>query len=177
MCSINSSNEQENLEQVIVKKDPLFRDLQLNIIDYRQDEEKNHICLIKGLWNGEIVGFEISFKPNMKPKEFYEEGIIFHSIGDISNNFIKLLAKLYKVRLKKRVMLDKIVTVSYALNGNPSFFTSEYIRMKLFLDHSNKNKAYSELFIIVDFKNKTLGFDEKNTGYRKNLIKAMTRKK
>ena len=67
--------------------------------------------------------------------------------------------------------------VCYALEGNPSLITTEKIRFKLFFDHDNKNKAYSELFIIIDFKNKTLDFSEKNTMYRKKIVKILSRKR
>ena len=82
----------------------IFQDFQLQITNYKKMEDKDHLFVVRGLWKSEEVGFAIAFQPNMNLKEFYENGIIFHSIGEISHKFINTFANLYGVLSKRRVM-------------------------------------------------------------------------
>jgi hypothetical protein len=183
MGIFNLLKGQNNLKQIDISEEPDFVDLQLTISKYWQDENKNHICFVKGLWQKDTVGFEIAFRPDLKlgiidgevdKTRFYREGINFFSVGEISDNFIKAIIWLFKIDTKPLKMLDKIKSTTFVLGGQPDNFDSDYIKSKIFFDDNDEKGFYSEWFINIDLKNKILELKEKDSEYRKNIIKMLT---
>ena len=185
MGIFNLTKGQNNLKQIDVSEEPDFVDLQLTISKYWQDEYKNHICLVKGLWHKDTVGFEIAFRPDLKlgiiddkvdNTRFYREGFNIYSIGKISDNFIKALIGLYKIDTKPLKMVDKIKSTVFVLAGQPKNFKDDFVKTKIFFDDTNEKGFYSEWFINIDLKNKILEIKEKDSEYRENIIKILTTK-
>jgi hypothetical protein len=42
------------------KSEEGFQDLEFNIVDYKKDEFNSHVIRVLGIYEGEIVGFEVS---------------------------------------------------------------------------------------------------------------------
>ena len=129
---------QDNLKQIDISEEPDFVDLRLTITKYWQDEKKNHICQVNGLWLKDTVGFEIAFRPDLKlgmidgnvdKTRFYREGVNFYSVGELSDNFIKALIGLYKTDNKFFKMIDKVESTTFVLGGQPENFDSDYPRL------------------------------------------------
>lgn len=172
-----------NLKQIDISEESDFIDLKFTITKYFRDEHKNHICLVKGLWHDDIVGFEIAFRPDMQlgiingevdNSKFYREGINFYSIGELSDNFIKALIELFKTDNQSIKMNDKVESTVFILNGHLENFNSEYLKAKIFFDDTDKNGFYSEWYVNIDLKNKILELKEKDSEYRKNIINTLT---
>lgn len=171
------------MKQIEVIDEHDFVDLKFTITKYWQDEFKNHICEVKGLWGKDNVGFEIAFRPDMQlgiingeidMSRFYREGINFYSIGNESDRFVSALIALYKTDNKLTKMNDKISSTTFILDGNPQNIQSDYISTKIFFDDKEEKGCYSELFINIDLKNNVLELNEKDPEYRKNIINMMT---
>ena len=97
MGLFNFRKGKDNLKEINVSEETDFVDLQFTITNYSQDEFKNHILEIKGLFKNDIVGLEVALRPDLElgivndevdSSKFYKEGVNFYSIGEISDNFI-----------------------------------------------------------------------------------------
>jgi hypothetical protein len=183
MGIFNLSKGQNNLKQIDISEEPDFVDLQLTISKYWRDENKNHICLVKGLWQKDTVGFEIAFRPDLKlgiidgevdKTRFYKEGINIYSVGEISDNFIKALIGLFRIETQALKMVNKIESTTFVLGGQPENFNNDFIKTKVFFDDIDEKGFYSEWFVNIDLKNKILELKEKDSEYRENIIKMMT---
>ena len=183
MGFFNFLKGQDNLKQIDISEEPDFVDLQLTITKYWQDEFKNHICQVKGLYLKDTVGFEIAFRPDLQlgmidgevdKTRFYREGINLYSVGELSDNFVKALIGLYKTDNIPLKMTDKVESTTFVLGGQPENFDSDYIKTKIFFDDSDEKGFYSEWYVNVDLKNKILELREKDSEYRKNIINALT---
>jgi hypothetical protein len=184
MGLFNILSGQKNLKQINVSEDSDFIDLSFTITKYWQDEHKNHICKVSGLWGNEIVGFEIAFRPDMRlgiidgevdKTRFYANGINLYSIGKESSSFIKALISLFKQNSTPTRMNDKITSTAFILGGNPENINSEYIKTKVFFDDLDENNLYSEWYINIDLKNKVLELREKDPEYRLNIVNILTK--
>jgi len=175
---------QSNLKQIDISDEPDFVDLQLTITKYWQDEFKNHICKVEGLWGKNTVGFEIAFRPDMKSgmidgevdkTRFYKEGINFYSIGKLSDNFIKALIGLYKTDNPTLKMKNRISSTTFLLGGEIENINQDYIKTKIFFDDPEEKGFYSEWYVNIDLKDKILDLREKDSEYRRNIINMLTK--
>jgi len=183
MGFLNFIKGQNNLKQIDISEESDFVDLQLTITKYWQDEHKNHICQVKGLWQKDTVGFEIAFRSDLQlgiidgevdKTRFYKQGINFYSVGALSNNFIKALTGLYKTDNKSLMMIEKVESTTFVLDGQPEKFDSDYIKTKIFFDDMDEKGFYSEWYVNVNLKNKILELKEKDSEYRENIINMLT---
>ena len=184
MGFFNILSGQENLKSIDVSEDSDFVDLSFTITKYWQDKHNNHICKVYGLWENEIVGFEIAFRPDMKlgiidgevdKTRFYAKGINLYSIGKESDNFIKDLISLFKQNCIPKRMNDNITSTAFILKGNLENINSEYIKTKVFFDDLDEKSFYSEWYINIDLQNNILELREKDPDYRLNIINILTK--
>jgi hypothetical protein len=159
-----------------------FQDLVFNIEKYWNDEYGNHIVHARGNFQGSIVGFELAFRPDMKPgvvkdefdnAAFYAEGINLYSIGRESDELIRALSKLYSVKYKDQKMIDKVKLTSFALDGNPHNFGNEELKFKVFHDDTNSSGLYAEMYINISVEQCLVEIKEKDIEYRKNIFGAL----
>ena len=174
----------ENLKEINVSEESDFVDLQFSITKYSQDEFKNHILEIKGLFKKNIVGLEIALRPDLElgivndeidSSKFYKEGINFYSIGEISDNFIFAITDLYGFENANAKMNDRIESTTFVLSGNPLNIKTDFIKTKIFLDDDDENGLYSELYVNINLKDKILELREKDSEYRENIIKELSK--
>ena len=177
-------NGKENLKEINVSEDIDFVDLKFTITKYSQDEFKNHILEINGLFKNMNVGLLIALRPDMElgfvndeidNSKFYKQGVNFYSIGETSDNFIKALINLYGFNISNAKMNDRIETTTFVLSGNPINIKNDFIKTKIFFDDENEIDCYSELYVNINLKNRTLELREKDSEYRENLIKVLSK--
>lgn len=183
MSFLNFLKGQRRLSQIDVSEDQDFVDLQLTITKSWNDENLNYIIQAKGLWEKETVGIEVSFRRDMKlgivntevdKKRFYQEGISFHSMGELSDNFMKALSALFKTEGSSFKMNETVGSTAFVLSGQPEYFDEEYIKTKIFFDDTNKKENYAEWYVNIDLKNRILELREKDPEYRKNILNMLT---
>lgn len=174
----------ESLKEINVNEETDFVDLRFTITKYSQDEFKNHILEIKGLFKKDIVGLEIALRPDLElgivndevdSSKFYKEGINFYSIGEISDNFISALTDLYGFDITNLKMKDRIESTIFILSGNPDNIKTDFIKTKIFFDDEDENDLYSELYANINLKDKTFELREKDSEYRQNIIKGLSK--
>jgi hypothetical protein len=123
------------------------------------------------------VGFILLFKRPVSKGGFIHDGITFKTLGgDTSNNFLKAIAEIYKVRAPKAVFADSVIVTYYDLAGSvntndPNNWVAA--QTKLFFSTGEDNP---ELFLNIDERTKKISFPEKDSSYRTGIITALTRK-
>jgi hypothetical protein len=68
--------------------------------------------------------------------------------------------------------LHQLDLTSIALDGDPMLIETEHLNFKVFHDDEDKLGLYFEMFLHVDIPSGYVRFDEKDEGYRENVVKA-----
>ena len=139
---------------------------------------------INSTYKNSNVGFQISIPSHIpKQSENLPQVLIIKSSGIISNNFLKALADLYKERVdpasefipSERVAfidLKEFAKRVTGKEGEPQTETKEY---KLFFEAKNADDN-AEIFMNINEKEKWIELKEKDNGYRREVIKFLTKK-
>lgn len=115
-------------------------------------------------------------------KTFIKSAVIFESVGEKSDNFLKKLIKTYELEDTPSKMISKIELTCFVLKGD-SYSNAEY---KLFYDEKSIDKKlteeeldhfyendYFEIFLFL--KDDELVLAEKDPEYRERIIKAFSK--
>jgi hypothetical protein len=118
------------------------------------------------------------------------------SIGQKSDRLIALLADYYGIHTnsqKKRSIFNKIFDrdedaletswkfanhiecLAVGIKSNPAKIAEEPVRIKLFFEDSDENGPYAEVFLNIDMPSKLAELNEKDEGYRTDLIHWLSR--
>jgi hypothetical protein len=177
------SNGQNNLIDITSKSEEGFQDLVLNIIDKKIDNNV-WILIAKGQFKGTVVGIKIKMANGLKPGiinseidngGFARSACEISSIGQESDNFIKILSELYGQKTNKKFTSKPLIFNSFSLNTNQALLDKGYFKFKLFFDDLNEQGLYSEIFLNLNLPEGFIEIPEKDPEYRENLIKAMTK--
>jgi hypothetical protein len=130
------------------------------------------------------LGFQITI-PTAVPgdKKANTQTMVFTSSGEISDHFISILSKLYKekpgtalhfVNFMKTsfIDLDEFAKKEFGQAADNSSGTKA---LKVFFDTGNE-KDYGEIYININEREKWVAIKEKDEGYRKQVLKALTTK-
>lgn len=159
-----------------------FKDMILNI-DQVSLQNNRYLIMATG-WEKTIkVGIKLSIDATMNigfvdgdlnAPIVTKSGVIIESIGDLSDNFIKVLSKFYGYVISKKFSKKQITFNCIPLEQKKFKFEDQKVYLKLFYDDENKLGLYSEIYCNVDFYNRTIELKEKDRDYRKNLIRIFT---
>lgn len=125
------------------------------------------ICVItaKGLYREQLVGLRIHIS-RTKGRSL---GIRYQSIGEASDRLLSVISELYKLpagpnRFRKETYADLVVLQAdqQTMAGKAFFFAD------------GPESKYAELFTNIDKKRGVLQIHEKDPGYRKNVLKALS---
>jgi hypothetical protein len=109
----------------------------------------------------------------------FGNGVIFKSLGDISDNFLKTLYSIYGLNLQDNLKFVKSMNCNYAgLNditlkgdGQPRLKGLNYI--KVFFEGVDESE-YAELYLTFDEVEKIVEFEEKDFDYRPYVAMLLT---
>jgi hypothetical protein len=155
-----------------------FVDIDLPIANIAQDSGLIRITA-RGELEGAAVGFELVFPSGSTKrtggKDSFPIGSAqFRSIGTPSDNFVALLARQYKSRTRHLTMVPEVDASVVGLEGDPANILSGKTKMKFFFYDSGPESRYAEVFVNVDAKLRIVEFHEKDSGYRRPLLLALT---
>jgi len=155
-----------------------FVDINLPIVKSEKAVSGLVSVVARGEIDGRIVGFAVDVDPNWKAKPTDDGKVVFYwgsarikSIGKESDNFVRLLAELYKSPKPSSVMPPKIEVEAVGLANDPSRVFESPTKMKFFFA-SNSEESYAEVFLNLDVPGKKLEFHEKDQEYRGPLLRA-----
>jgi len=178
------SNGQTNLIDIKSKSEEGFQDLVFNITDKKLDKDNNWTLTAKGQYKNMIVGFKVVIKNELKPGIVNgkpdQTGMIknagqISSIGLESDNFIKVVSELYGFKSDKKFTKNAISFDCFSLNTQKGDLEKADFKFKLFFDSQDLNGLYSELFLNISLPTGLIELNEKDPGYRENIIKIMTK--
>ncbi len=117
--------------------------------------------------------------------EFSNDNVVFESMGNPSDLFLKNLSELYGIPKTGMKMKDRVVMTSFALEGDPRKIKESPVAFKLFYDKEFTNpesdeandfyeNEYFEVFLNVDLPNKKIEIAEKDQEYRGAIVNVFT---
>ena len=134
-----------------------------------------HVYTILSMDNNAPIGFKLEVPINT---DKFGEGIRFESLGDTSDNFLRTLSSIYKIKLKNNSKFVESISCNYAgLNdityrGDGQKRDSSINYLKLFFIGTGED--YAELYLNIDESAKTIELEEKDSEYRTYIVKSLT---
>lgn len=161
-----------------------WQDLILTITQKKLLETGYWDLICKANYEGQVVGIRIYVLEGLEPgivgdgldnTKFVREAVKIESIGEESNNFIKIVSKLYGQDESQSFTNESLVYTIFPLNEAKANLENGRFKFKLFFDDNDEMGLYSEMYLNPDFPNGTIELNEKDEDYRKNIIKSMTK--
>ena len=114
---------------------------------------------------------------NLIKEHVYYDGVIFRRSGRESDLLIQVLAKLYGIESKSLKMVEEETFTAIALHSGNIKIENDAVKIKLFGNDSEEDHEddYYESFFNIDMSNGLVFWNEKDIGYRKALIKSLSR--
>ena len=156
-----------------------FIDIDLPIAQVTQAQGVVKI-IARGTVAGVSVGFEIDF-PTESNRQAGMPGQLklgtarIRSLGADSNRFVALLSRRYGVTGAASTMVSSLDASAVGLGDDSAHLLDGKKNMKFFFFDAGPEDRYAEVYINVDFNTRVLEFHEKDPGYRKPLLLALTR--
>jgi hypothetical protein len=178
----SKSAGQSNLIDITSKSEEGFHDLVFNIIEKQLGSDNNWIIVAKGQCNNRIVGLKLVLKNGINAgivdRKPNNQGMVKNagrllSIGSKSDNFIKIVSALYGFKTDKKFSKKGIFFDCFSLNEQAGYLDKGKFKFKLFFDSYNKIDLYSEMFLDIDISSGLIELNEKDPGYRENIVKIL----
>jgi hypothetical protein len=162
-----------------------FVDCIFKLSDSTSDENFYYFNLFAS-HKGKKVGFAVRLVKNVGPgfdgdmnlikDHVYHRGVIFQSLGQVSDDLITALAELYGQDTGGLRMVQEESFTLIALHNESTDLQLQEVRMKLFGRDSEPfvEDEYYESFFNVDLPNGFVSWNEKDADYRIPLIKALS---
>jgi uncharacterized membrane protein YhaH (DUF805 family) len=173
------------LEEITARMDAAegFTDLFLSIVKVSKKGD-SHFYEARGLYHGEEVGLRFAIRSSMpagvvdgQPSQdgFVREAVRMRSTGPESDRFVRALGELYGFPTDQPFTRNVVKTTAFSLNEAPvDMETPGHYKFKLFFEEGNE-ELYSELFLNFNTAENIIEFREKDTEYRKPLIRTLTK--
>ncbi|MDB5276150.1 MAG: hypothetical protein JWR61_1105 [Ferruginibacter sp.] len=137
-------------------------------IQSKEIKDNSYVYTVCSLYEENEIGFELQIPTDIKT---FGEGVIFKSLGNISDNFIKALFSIYGLYPQNNLKFVDSISFNYTgLNdlvyksdGQKRLSHINYV--KVFLE-GNGEDEYAELYVNIDENNETIEFEEKEYEYR-----------
>ncbi len=186
-CVSDKKNKDNDLIEINSRVQDEFQDIVLSVVESELKNTEDYELIVKGKYNGQTVGLKIKIKDKLKAglanggMDGFDttavalNGVSFHSIGEESDNLIKILSKLYEYPSSKPFTKNEISFDMFSLNGEQADLSKGYFKFKLFFDPYDSLGLYSELFLNVNLPKNEVEINEKDFEYREAIVKAFTR--
>lgn len=183
---ISSDNKTITLKEITSRfdADEGWHDVFFSIVNSTStDSTRTYIC--KGLHKGKTVGLQVEIRSDMgagitpagelnSQMGFIKNAVQFKSIGEESNELIKVLGDLYGKPTTKPFSRQTIWLTAFSLNQKPvDLDKKDYYKLKIFFDQDEN--LYSELFLNINTQTSEIELNEKDEEYRDGVIKNLTK--
>ena len=171
----------EPLPEITSGPDDGWHDLTFHIQDDRKLDDGSRALNACGVHHGLDVGLTVILGPNWPEATFSEKvpftaykGVItFRSSGQPSDALLRVIDELYGTGLHPRSMRSEIRFTGISLAGKPHEPENEPVKIKAFYESEDADR-YGELFVNVDLQHRVLQINEKDEGYRKPVVRALS---
>jgi hypothetical protein len=156
-----------------------FIDIDLPIAQVTQAQGLVKI-IARGTVTGVSMGFEVDFPTALNrqpgsPGQLKPGTARIRSLGADSNRFVALLSRRYGIPGLASTMISSVDALAAGLGDDSARILDGKKNMKFFFFDAGPEDRYAEVYINVDFNTRVLEFHEKDPGYRKTLLLALTR--
>ena len=163
--------------EVLLREDEGFVDLDIPMITSARGDAGFRVDCA-GTIKGKMVGFFATFHPDWSRTDNPDVPIFFGKVtigstGPESDQFVEVLSDLYGEKIGGQRMLPSIQVTAAALACDPKLIGSSPCKFKLFF-HDDDEERYAELFLNVDVDSKLVQFHEKDSEYRRNIVRGLT---
>ncbi len=165
-----------SVKKGIVSTEEGFVDIDLPIVESKKTPTGLVSVIARGYIRGRVVAFAVDINPSWKRKltddkkvAFYWGNGRFRSLGQESDNFVRLLSEMYQRPALHASMQARIEVEAVGLNNGPPDVFKAPTKMKLFFKPYS-TKEYAEVYLNLDIPAKKLEFHEKDPEYREPLL-------
>lgn len=144
-----------------------------------RDDGSWHL-LARGWHGDEVIGFSAAVRGDWRPSTspdrptFYVGGtVVMLSEGAESDRFVAALRGAYGVESPAGPMAKAVSFTAISLTGNPKRLGGEPVQLKLFYE-GKRDEDRAECYFNVDARCLRLQFHEKDSDYRKAVVRALT---
>jgi hypothetical protein len=142
----------------------------------------SRILQARGTYKGADVGLIVVLGPkweSVAPTEkstfvFHTGSVQYRTIGEPSNALLAALDELYGTKLSPKAMRAETSFAGISLQGDPGNLAQGEVRLKLTFESTDPERQ-AELYTNVDLQRQTLHVSEKDSSYRKALVRALTK--
>lgn len=162
-----------------------FSDLKLPIAQHNCDSRGGCVLDVKGTYQKEPIALQMVFAPDMRENRFEDlkangglsakkNGIALQLQGKPGENFVRMLASVYRVPIASVSLPQTIPLTAVPLEGNPQDIAATAIRFKVFHGDADPDTlGYFELYIDPDLLHGLVSLNEKDTEYRKPILRSL----
>ena len=171
------------MADIIIEGDGKFpMDVKVPIVFVRAANGSINVTA-QGEYRGRQVGAQISIRGQMKSgiidddvdkTAFYRSGIVVHALSDTTRHLADVFSEIYILPISDAQPLHSLDLTSFALDGDPKLIETHHLNFKVFHDDEDKLGLYFEMFFHIDIPARYVRFDEKDEGYRKNVIRSFS---
>jgi hypothetical protein len=154
--------------------------IRMSIIE-NWDTDTTHCLMVRSIYEGEDVGFILALPSRQKLNNRIGNGIAIRGVGPDSDEFLQLLARLYRQPLDKSarfvdsiepIYIDRLA-ISAAIVGSVTDSTGE-LDYTLFFRRDDDSEV-AELALNIDASEQWLELRETDTADRQKLIHLLSR--
>jgi len=183
-CKSNGLNR-ELIELTSNQVEEGWQDLILTITQKKLLDTGYWDLICKAKYKDQIIGIRIYILEGLEPgivgdeldnTKFVREAVKIESIGEESDNFIKVVSELYQQDVSDSFTDSLLSYTIFPLNHDKANLENGQFKFKLFFDDNDEYGLYSEIYLNLNFPAGTIELNEKDEEYRKNIVLSMAKK-
>ncbi|MCH8274519.1 MAG: hypothetical protein IH851_07000 [Armatimonadetes bacterium] len=162
-----------------IRTDEFAADVNLLIEKIETGPEGSVTADVAGRHDEDEVGFRIHLRAGMQPglvnsneSGFHVDGVVFESVGKVSDRFVVALADIYDVRGVRKRMKTKVAFTTIAIEGDPGNIECEPVFFKLFYEEPDGG-GYCEIFLAINIPAGQVELKEKDQDNRRRVLMAI----
>lgn len=157
-----------------------WNDLAFTITEKQLQEDNTWNMVCKANYQGQVVGFRVLIEEGIEPgivnddldgSKFLKDAIVIKSIGEESDKLAEIMSILYEQPTANSFTDIALGYTVFPLNKDKANLRNGYFKFKLFYDDNDELGQYSELYLNINLPDGTVELNEKDEGYRENIIK------
>jgi len=162
-----------------------FVDLTFGVGQLERQNDGTIVVPLKAIFEQQEIGFSVKVPTQLSAGllgkgsdlkvKVVPQGIQLLRSGDASDRFVTTLERLYGIGNTPLKMARQIRTTAINLAGNDQDLDRDPIKLKLFFNDQNTNQEdYAECYLNLDLSHNYVELAEKDTDYRKPLVKTLS---
>ncbi|MBF8457666.1 hypothetical protein IV494_10795 [Kaistella sp. G5-32] len=168
-CTKNIVDNSSKVEQIKISENIFSTtDIKINIVAKNEIDDEI-IFLIKGIYKGKIVGFQIKVNKVFEKEIAVSYPLVFSNIGKETDNFVKAFTEILKQKMQVHKIPQNFTFECYNQNRRKVDLTSKDVLI-LKIVSTEKTKDDIEFFLMINTNEDYIVISEKDSNFRKGII-------